>query len=120
MRASLEQGSIINEKGLLMNAPTINVSYIDENGDIRTTDATVLWGNETYPLPEGTYTFILSRDIDPGISFSDHTTIIIPDETYLYFYGNNGDPLVGTAITVNGNLSVYGQIPFRLRQGNPR
>ena len=105
----VDDTSIINEKGLLMNAPTINVSYIDENGDIRTAAATVLWGNETNLLG-GTYTFILSRDIDHGISFSGNTTIIIPDETYLYFYGNNGDPLVGTAITVNGNLSVYGQI----------
>ena len=106
---AVDDTSIINEKGLLMNAPTINVSYIDENGDMRTTDATVLWGNETN-LPGGTYTFILSRDIDHGISFSGNTTIIIPDETYLHFYGDNWDPLVGTAITVNGNLSVYGQI----------
>lgn len=102
--------TIINEKALLPNAPTINVSYIDENGDMHTTEATVLWGNET-DLPGGTYTVILGRDIFHGISFSGNTTIIIPDEYYLDFYANkNWEPLEGTAITVDGDLSVYGQM----------
>ena len=92
--------TIINEKALLPNAPTINVSYIDENGDVHNTDAAILWGNET-SLPGGTYTYILGREIDNGISFSGNTTIIIPDEIYLYFKGG---------ITVDGDLSVYGQM----------
>lgn len=92
--------TIINKKALLPNAPTINVSYIDENGDVHNTDAAILWGNET-SLPGGTYTYILGREIDNGISFSGSTTIILPDEIYLYFKGG---------ITVDGDLSVYGQM----------
>jgi len=95
----------INGMALVPNAPTINVSYIDENGDVHNTDAAILWGNET-SLPGGTYTYILDREIDNGISFSGSTTIIIPDEIYLYFKGG---------ITVNGDLSVYGQME---RSGN--
>ena len=100
----------INGKALLPNAQTINVSYIDEDGDVHNTDATVLWGNET-ELNGGTYTYIFDRDIYHGISFSDNTTIIIPDDIHLYFRGGDGGiPLDGIAITVDGDLSVYGQM----------
>jgi uncharacterized repeat protein (TIGR02543 family) len=95
----------INGMALVPNASTINVSYIDENGDVHNTDAAILWGYET-SLPGGTYTYILDREIDNGISFSGNTTIIIPDEIYLYLKGG---------ITVNGDLSVYGQME---RNGN--
>ena len=84
---------------------TIDVSYIDENGDEHIAhDAQVLWGNET-SLPGGTYTFIISRlQFDHEVTFDGNTTIIVPDDMSITM--NNPD---GNDITVNGDLAIYGQ-----------
>ena len=84
---------------------TIDVSYIDENGDEHIAhDAQVLWGNET-SLPGGTYTFINSRlQFDHEVTFDGNTTIIVPDDMSITM--NNPD---GNDITVNSDLAIYGQ-----------
>ncbi len=80
---------------------TIDVSYIDENGDEHIAhDAQVLWGNET-SLLGGTYTFINSRlQFDHEVTFGGNTTIIVPDYK---------DITLSSDITVNGDLAIYGQ-----------
>ena len=80
---------------------TIDVSYIDENGDEHIAhDAQVLWGNET-SLLGGTYTFINSRlQFDHEVTFDGNTTIIVPDYK---------DITLSSDITVNGDLAIYGQ-----------
>ena len=86
-------------------AETIDVSYIDENGDEHIAhDARVLWGNET-SLPGGTYTFIKSwLEFNHEVTFGGNTTIIVPDNLDISL--KNPD---GNYMTVNGDLAIYGQ-----------
>ncbi len=99
--------SAINGFALYPYAKTLNVSYIDENGETHTANATVLWGNETN-LVGGVYTAMYECKFDHGISFSGDTTLIVPDDVSIRFINDNWEEGVD-GITVNGKLSVYGQ-----------
>ena len=85
-------------------AETIDVSYIDENGDTHTENATVLWGNETN-LDGGTYTIINYTSFSQAVSFSGNTKLIIPDGIEVYGYYQGG----GINLNVTGDLAIYGQ-----------
>ena len=100
--------SAINGFALYPYAKTLNVSYIDENGETHTANATVLWGSETN-LVGGVYTAMYECKFDHGISFSGDTTLIVPDDVSIRFINDNWEEGVD-GITVNGNLSVYGQV----------
>ena len=90
----------IYNKYLYPYADAITVSYIDENGNGHTENATVLTGSET-SLNGGTYTVMGTVDFDQDVSFNGDTKLIIPDASRLYFSGEYTN--------VTGNLSVYGQ-----------
>ena len=92
---------VISNKLIYPYAETVAVSYIDENGDTHTENATVLWGNET-SLDGGTYTFIRDNFFNQ-ISFSGDTKLIVPDEIDIYCND------VEDALSVNGDLAIYGQ-----------
>ena len=92
---------VISDKEISPYAETVAVSYIDENGDTHTENATVLWGNET-SLDGGTYTFIRDNFFNQ-ISFSGDTKLIVPDEIDIYCND------VEDALSVNGDLAIYGQ-----------
>ena len=91
-------------------AETIDVSYIDENGDTHTENATVLFGDET-DLNGGTYTIIDDISFSHAVSFSGDTKLIIPDGTYFYGYTQDNSFFEGEVINVNvsGDLAIYGQ-----------
>ena len=100
----------INGKWLYPYIETMDVSYIDENGATHTVNARVLYGGET-TLDGGYYTY-LGEDVyfRQTLSFDGNTTLIIPDDSYLYIddWYNSG-PIEGNGIAVDGNLSIYGQ-----------
>ena len=100
--------SAINGKYLTPYATTRTVSYRDENNEVHTVDANVLWGDETN-LDGGIYTIMDDVTFDHGLSFSGNTTIIIPDDMRVEFETDENGFIGGTAINVTGNLSVYGQ-----------
>ena len=95
----------LGNQSLFPYIETIDVSYIDENGDEHIAhDAQVLWGNET-SLSGGTYTFIISSlPFDHEVTFDGNTTIIIPDNAYIIM--SNFDV---NYMNVNGDLAIYGQ-----------
>jgi surface protein len=95
---------VISDKVIYPYAETVAVSYIDENGDTHTENATVLWGNET-SLSGGTYTFVRDISFSQAVSFSGDTKLIVPDGTYFYGYYQGG----GINLNVNGDLAIYGQ-----------
>ena len=97
-------GDIISDRTLHPYNTTMAVSYLDENNEIHDVNATVLWGDETN-LGGGVYSFMNDVTFDHGISFDHDATIIIPDGVKVTFNNYNG-----TAITVGGKLSVYGQL----------
>jgi uncharacterized repeat protein (TIGR02543 family) len=86
-------------------AETIDVSYIDENGDEQIAhDAQVLWGNET-SLQGGTYTFIYPwLEFNHEVTFGGNTTIIVPDNVEIEMRNPDGNDM-----TVIGDLAIYGQ-----------
>ena len=91
--------SELEQASLYPYATTIEVSYMDENGDTQTVNATVLWGDETSTsLSGGFYTIMEDVHIGHDLSFNGNTTLIVP----LNFFSLNGN------LTVDGNLSVYG------------
>ena len=91
--------SELEQASLYPYATTIEVSYMDENGDTQTVNATVLWGDETSTsLSGGFYTIMEDVGICHDLSFNGNTTLIVP----LNFFSLNGN------LTVDGNLSVYG------------
>ena len=100
----------INGKWLYPYIETMDVSYIDENGATHTVNARVLYGGET-TLDGGYYTY-LGEEVyfRQTLSFDGNTTLIIPDDSYLYIddWYNSG-PIEGNGIAVDGNLSIYGQ-----------
>jgi len=96
---NVEYAAIYN-KNLYPYADAEAVSYIDENGNGHTENATVLTGNEI-SLDGGTYTVIGTVQFSQNVSFTGDTKLIIPDASRLYFSGEYTN--------VTGNLSVYGQ-----------
>ncbi|MBP5797040.1 MAG: hypothetical protein J6W26_02055, partial [Bacteroidales bacterium] len=94
----------IAERYLKPYAETIDVSYIDENGDTHTENATVLFGDET-SLSGGTYTIINYTSFSQAVSFSGNTKLIIPDGIEVYGYYQGG----GINLNVTGDLAIYGQ-----------
>ena len=101
---------VISDKEIYPYAETVAVSYIDENGDTHTENATVLWGNET-SLSGGTYTIIDDISFSQAVSFSGDTKLIVPDGTYFYGYTQDYSFFEGEVINVNvsGDLAIYGQ-----------
>ena len=89
---------------LMPYAETIDVSYIDENGDTHTENATMLFGDETN-LDGGTYTIMNGISFSHALSFSGDTKLIVPDGTYFYGYYQSG----GINLNVTGDLAIYGQ-----------
>ena len=99
----------INGKYLSPYFQTTTVHYLDENATRHTADATVLWGNETGTLPGGIYTLLDYLTFSHGLAFDGNTTLVLPDNSYLYIHDGNWEPIAGDGITVNGNLALYGQ-----------
>jgi len=100
--------TVINGKVLNPYATMRTLSYRDENNEVHTVDANVLWGDETN-LEGGIYTFMDDVTFDHGLSFNDNTTIIIPDNIEIEFKTDNNGFIDGAAINVTGNLAIYGQ-----------
>ncbi len=92
---------VISDKEISPYAETVAVSYMDENGDTHTENATVLWDIET-SLGGGTYTFMRDNFFNQ-ISFSGDTKLIVPDGIDIYCND------VDNALSVNGDLAIYGQ-----------
>ena len=84
-------------------AETTNVSYIDENGQPQTVNATVLTGNESYIGTRNQTTwYVVNSNINYSSSLSCYGNVNI-------ILGDSKTMVVNGSINENGNLTIYGQ-----------